>query len=191
MSCASVDHLYAVLNPLRASFIAFCLAICVVIPVSPAGAADARTSKDDAVERAIRLLSDAPSRILGNAVRLCASREAAGSDLIAGAFERYLVNFALGVRAGLAEVKATEWIAGDQAPYSTEAIAIQTRQGEMLAQSIQAAPTEGCKRLSENLSSGSETFFKDFLIQSYREYQEKRRVFCSQAPRPANCKPDE
>ncbi len=167
------------------------LALLLPFLVPVARAADSTISQDDEIDRAIRQLSDGQIRFFEKAVRFCAAREVVGSDSIAGAFQQYLANFALGTRAGLAEVKATEWIAGHQVVESAETIAVQVRQGDMLAQSVQAAPAEYCIRLLRNLGSRSEAFFRDFTIQSYREYQERRHTFCQKDPRPANCKPGE
>lgn len=181
-------HSFGIMNTIRLLVI---LALLFPILVPVAKAAELPASQDEEVERAIRQLSEGQIRVFEKAVRFCASREIVGSNSIADAFQQYLANFALGTRAGFAAVKATEWIAGNQVVESTETIAMQARQGDMLAQSVQAAPAENCIRLSRNFGSSTEAFFRDFTIQSYREYQEKRHTFCLKDPRPANCMPGE
>jgi hypothetical protein len=167
------------------------LSLLFPIIVSAAEGADSPAAKDELVGSAIKQLLDGQRRVFGKAVRLCASREAAESISIARAFEQYQANLASGTRAGLSEVKAVEWFTSDQAIYSDEVIAMQNRQGDMLAESIKTAEVEVCDRLYKNLRSRSEAFFRDFTIQGYTEYLQKRKVFCSQLPRPVNCKPGE
>ncbi len=166
------------------------LASSSLIFIPAARGADSPASESDET-KFLSQTAEMNVHLFGKAVRFCASQNMAGGDLIVNAFEQYMTKVTSGMKAGLAEVNAAEWINGDEAFYPPEIVAMQIRQGEMIVQSIQAAPNEGCKKLSKTLDSGSEAFFKNFVVQSYREYQERRHIFCSKVPRPANCKSGE
>ena len=94
--------------------------------------------------------------------------------------------FYSGAKAGLLEIYRVEGTGNQNDPFQFNDVSMQLRQGEQNAQAMRASPA-ACRRLEAHLASGSAAGFKQFVIDSYREYQEKRNAYCSQSPKPKNC----
>jgi len=141
---------------------------------------------EEAAERGARLLAEAQVRAFKKAVEVCASQEQPGSKSVEAQFDGYMRAFYSGAKAGLLEMYKVESITTQSDPYQSKEIDIQLRQGEQNAQAMRASPA-ACKKLEAHLTSGSAAAFKQFVIDSHREYQEKRTAYCSQSPKPKNC----
>jgi hypothetical protein len=159
----------------------YLLALSAAIAVAPAFA-----GAEEAAERGARLLAEAPVRTFKKAVEVCASQEEPDAKSIELLFDRYLSALYSGAKAGLLEMYKVENASYQSELYGPKEIEIQLRQGEQNAQAMRESPA-ACKKLVEHLTSGSAAAFKQFVIDSHREYLEKRRAYCSRSPKPTNC----
>lgn len=141
---------------------------------------------EEAAERGARLLAEAPVRTFKKAVEVCSRQEQPDSKFVETLFDSYMEAFYSGTKAGLLEVYKAGSDSKQGDPYPPAAIDIQLREGEQNAQVMQGSPA-ACKRLEAYLASGSAATFKQFVIDGFREYQEKRNKYCSQSPKPKNC----
>lgn len=141
---------------------------------------------EEIAERNARLMAEAQVRTFKKAVLVCASQEAPDARSIEALFDRYLVAFESGTKAGLLEMYKVEDTSRQGELYEARDIEAQLQQGEKNAQAMRTSRA-ACRRLEAHLSAGSAAGFKQFVLDGHREYQEKRRAYCSRLPKPKNC----
>ena len=162
---------------------------CTLLALSAAAsAAPVAASNDAKVDAMVKSLAAAPARTFGKAASFCAANHQPAGQALDVRLTAYVSAMSSGTREALLEIAKTDPGFLQSTPaYSGKDFDMMDQQADAILQQVQASPAEGCAKLGSTLEAGNSAFFKDYTLQSHREYQAKRAQYCARSPKPANC----